>query len=89
METPADPMRKAHAAPRCHAKSKRSRKRCRGPAMRGKRVCRMHGAKAGAPDGTANGSYRHGRRTQAADASRLLIRELLKSSRSTLGLMGE
>jgi hypothetical protein len=89
METLPNPMRKAHAAPRCHAKSKRNGLRCKGPAVRGKHVCRMHGARAGAPEGKANGSYRHGRRTQAAAASTLLIRELLRKSRSTLGLMCE
>ena len=37
-------------APSCGAKSKRSGERCRGPAVRGKRVCRMHGgAGGGAP----------------------------------------
>ena len=35
-------------AARCCAKSKRSGFQCKAPAVRGKRVCRMHGAKAGA-----------------------------------------
>ena len=33
-------------APRCRATSKRSGKPCRAPAVRGKAVCRMHGAAA-------------------------------------------
>ena len=52
--------------PRCKAKSKRTGKRCRAPAVRGCRVCRMHGAGGGAPTGKQNGNYRHGRRTNEA-----------------------
>jgi hypothetical protein len=49
-----------NTAPRCTARSKRSGQQCRGPAVRGKRVCRMHGAGGGAPSGKSNGRYRHG-----------------------------
>ena len=34
-----------HQALRCHAKSKRSGKPCRSPAVRRSSVCRMHGAR--------------------------------------------
>lgn len=33
----------------CQAKSKRSQQQCRGPAIRGKSVCRMHGGKGSGP----------------------------------------
>ena len=47
-----NPMQSAHAAPRCAAKSKRSGMQCKAPAIKGKRVCRMHGGKSpGAPCG--------------------------------------
>jgi hypothetical protein len=46
-----NPMQSAQDAPRCKAKSKRTGKRCRAPAVRGCRVCRMHGARVGAPTG--------------------------------------
>jgi hypothetical protein len=49
-----------NAAPRCRANSKRSGFQCQAPAVRGKKVCRMHGARAGAPKGERNGNYRHG-----------------------------
>lgn len=39
----------------CQAKSKQSGERCKRPAAPGKRVCHMHGAKAGAPKGNLNG----------------------------------
>ena len=40
-----NPMHRCNAAPRCTAKSKRTGKRCCAPAVRGYRVCRMHGAR--------------------------------------------
>ena len=43
-------MEKAHAALRCHARSKRTGLPCKAPAVRGFRVCRMHGARGGAPE---------------------------------------
>jgi hypothetical protein len=51
-----------NAAPRCAAKSKRSQERCKAPAVRGRRTCRMHGGAAGsgAPSGDRNGRYKHG-----------------------------
>jgi hypothetical protein len=52
------------ASPRCTARSKRSGQRCRGPAVRGKMVCRFHGAGGGAPAGQRNGNYRHGTYTK-------------------------
>ena len=68
-----NPMQKAHAAPRCTAMSKRTKERCRAPAVRGWRVCRMHGARGGAPTGERNGRFRHGARTQEAiNAARLV-----------------
>jgi hypothetical protein len=57
-------MQKAHAAPRCQAVSKRTVQRCKAPAVRGFRVCRMHGARGGAPEGERNGNYRHGTRSK-------------------------
>ena len=36
-------------SPRCTATSKRTRQRCKAPAVRGWNVCRFHGARGGAP----------------------------------------
>jgi hypothetical protein len=72
-----NPMHKAHAAPRCKAKSKRTGKPCRAPAVRGWQVCRMHGARGGAPEGKRNGNYRHGARSKET----LELRKLIKSLR--------
>lgn len=43
------PISRTWEAPRCQAKSKRSGRPCRNPAVRGKRVCRMHGGKSTGP----------------------------------------
>jgi hypothetical protein len=42
-------------APRCSATSKRTRERCKAPAVRGWTVCRFHGARGGGPTGKRNG----------------------------------
>jgi hypothetical protein len=55
MKPDANPMHSAHAAPRCGAHSKRSGLPCRAPAVRGWRVCRMHGA--------GGGAWKHGGRS--------------------------
>ena len=61
-----NPMQRAHDAPRCSARSKRTKEPCRAPTVRGYRVCRMHGARGGAPSGKRNGNFRHGGRTKEA-----------------------
>ena len=60
--------------PRCTATSKRTRQRCKAPAVRGWTVCRFHGARGGAPKGEANGAWKHGYYSGAAKAERLLVK---------------
>jgi hypothetical protein len=76
-----NPMQSAHDAPRCKAKSKRTGTPCRAPAVRGWHVCRMHGAKGGAPIGKRNGNYRHGMRTQEATEAVRLVNLLSRLAR--------
>ena len=78
-----NPMHRANAAPRCSARSKRSGKPCRSPAVKGKRVCRMHGARAGAPSGTGNGRYRHGQFTCKAIETRVAVAALIRLARAS------
>jgi hypothetical protein len=73
-----------HRAKRCQARSKRTGNPCRSPAVRGWKVCRMHGARGGAPKGKRNGNYRHGCRTAEADAMQDRIKETLRSARAFL-----
>jgi hypothetical protein len=65
-------------APRCSATSKRTRERCKAPAVRGWTVCRFHGARGGAPKGKANGAYKHGLHTKEAVKECRLVSDLLR-----------
>jgi hypothetical protein len=40
------------------------------------KVCRMHGARGGAPEGKRNGNYRHGARSKETIELRKLIKSL-------------
>jgi hypothetical protein len=66
MKLADNPMqRPMHASPRCGART-RSGSTCHSPAMSNGR-CRMHGGSSpGAPKGSKNGMYRHGRYTAEA-----------------------
>jgi hypothetical protein len=46
--------------------------------VKGKRVCRLHGARAGPPSAEKNGSYKHGGWTDEAIGQRRAARRLLK-----------
>jgi glucans biosynthesis protein len=76
-----------HLSPRCRAKSKRSGKRCKSPAVAGWNVCRMHGARGGAPKGNANGNYRYGYRTQKAQQQTRELREAVRSFRALAAMV--
>jgi hypothetical protein len=76
-----NPMQSAHNAPRCKATSKRTGRPCRAPAVRGWRVCRMHGAGGGGPSGRANGAYRHGGRTKGVTEAVRYVNALAKKAR--------
>ncbi|CUK08363.1 Periplasmic glucans biosynthesis protein [Shimia thalassica] len=81
MESNVSPMNKAHAAPRCTAKSKRTGERCKGPAVKGWSVCRFHGARGGHGSGKAHPAYKHGLRTRKAEESRKLVTALQRQLR--------
>jgi hypothetical protein len=78
-----NPMQSAHDAPRCKAKSKRTGKPWGAPAVRGCRVCRMHGARGGAPTGERNGNYWQGTRTKQAVQSVRLVNLLSRLARKS------
>ena len=71
-------------APRCSATSKRTRERCKAPALGGWTVCRFHGARGGAPKGKANGAYKHGLHTKEVREERQLLSNLLRQSRKVM-----
>ena len=73
-----------HLSPRCSARSKRTRERCRAPAVNGWTVCRFHGAGGGGPRGKRNGMYKHGLYTNEAIDERRALSTLLRVSRKSL-----
>jgi len=77
-----NPMHARFKSPRCKAHSKRTGLLCKAPAVRGYAVCRMHGARGGAPAGIRNGNYRHGARTNEFTNKIELTHELLKKTRT-------
>lgn len=81
MDHDDNPMSKAHAAPRCTATSKRTGERCKGPAVRGWRVCRFHGARGGHPPGKDHPSWRHGMRAQEWIDELRMLNELVREAR--------
>ena len=81
MKDDGNPMSKAHTAPRCTAKSKRTKERCKGPAVRGWRVCRVHGAGGGHPAGQDHPSWKHGMRSREWITERRMINDLVREAR--------
>jgi len=78
--TPCD----LRSLPRCQATAKSTGERCKNPAMKGKRVCRIHGGKSpGAPKGNKN-ALKHGFYTAEWIARRRATREILRQSRAIL-----
>lgn len=82
MDHDANPMSKAHAAPRCTATSKRTGERCKGPAVTGWSVCRFHGAGGGHPSGPAHPSWRHGLRSREWIEARRDMNDLARQTRA-------
>jgi glucans biosynthesis protein len=59
---------------------------CRSPAVRGRSVCRMHGAGGGAPVGNRN-ARKHGRYGRRAIEMRRAIADLLRKGRDLVERM--
>jgi hypothetical protein len=66
--------------PRCQAKAKSTRQRCGNAAMKGKRVCYIHGGKSpGAPAGNQN-ALKYGYYTKESIAERKYVRQIIKQA---------
>jgi hypothetical protein len=89
MKSDDNPMSSAHAAPRCTAKSKRTGKRCKGPAVRGWAVCRFHGAGGGHRAGRSHPTWKHGLRAQEWIEMRKEIPELVRMEREIERLVSD
>ena len=87
-KTDINPMQRGETplqrAKRCTARSKRTGLSCRSPAVRGRTVCRMHGAGGGAPEGKANGNYQHGGRTKRTMAALAAVQTMARICRSSI-----
>src|SRR5271154_3980934 len=75
-----------HLAPRCHAQSKRRRAQCRAPAVKGSRVCRMHGAAGGAPKGNKN-ALKHGAKSRDFLGLEADVKAYLRAMRAAMELI--
>ena len=87
MKDPINPMQSPlpmHLSARCTARSKRTGLPCCAPAVSGWAVCRMHGARGGAPTGSRNGMYRHGQMTEEAMAERRAMSDLMRQLQASL-----
>ncbi len=73
---PMNPVQRLRDAPRCHAMAKSTGSRCKAPAVRGWRVCRVHGAGGGQPAGKAHPGYKHGLRSREFVEMRKLVSQL-------------
>lgn len=78
---------------RCHAKSKRSGGQCKSWAVKGKKVCRMHGARAGIK--TVEGRKKqveavtkHGFYAKAAIEGRRELSRNIRKARNLLSQVG-
>lgn len=78
-DNPIDPAQRLRSALRCHAKAKRTGERCKSPAVKGWQVCRIHGARGGAPVGRAHGMWKHGGRSREIRLIRALAALLSRS----------
>jgi hypothetical protein len=77
---PLHPTQRLQNAQRCTAKSKRTGLPCRSPAVRGWRVCRMHGAGGGQKAGPAHSQYQHGGYCRDALEMRRLVTALTRNT---------
>src|SRR5258708_35076140 len=73
-----NPWQCVHDAPRCKAKSKRTRKPCRAPAVRSYRVCRMHGAPRWRARGEKERQFHAGGRTKETTYASRYINQLAR-----------
>jgi hypothetical protein len=80
-DNPMHPAQRLQDAPRCTAMAKSTRTTCKAPAVNGWSVCRMHGARGGAPSGPANGRWAGGGRTQELERVRSAVATFVRLTR--------
>lgn len=83
-DNPMNPAERFRRATRCTAKAKRTGERCKCPAVTDWTVCRVHGARGGAPKGPANGNWKHGGRSREVTETRRIGSELSRQAQRAL-----
>jgi len=79
--------------PRCQAKAKSTGKRCGNPAMKGKRVCYLHGGKSTGPktkeglERSRKANWKHGHYSMEATTRRKYVNELIRKSKELIEKM--
>ena len=79
-DNPINPVSRLREASRCRARAKNTGERCKAPAVRGWRVCRVHGARGGHPAGVAHPSWKHGTRSREWVEQRKWLNALLREA---------
>ena len=79
---PMHPTKRLRDAPRCTATAKSTGARCKCPAVRGWTVCRLHGARGGAPRGKTHPNYKHGLRSNEMMTLRRLASYLSRQAKA-------
>ncbi|GAA6159621.1 hypothetical protein NBRC116589_17950 [Ruegeria sp. HU-ET01832] len=77
-----DPTKRLNDAPKCTATAQSTGKRCKAPAVRGWRVCRILGAGGGHASGPDHLSWRHGQRSREAEELRKTINEFIRTDKT-------
>lgn len=80
-DNPTSPVQRLRNAPRCHATAKSTGERCKAPAVRRWRVCRVHGAGGGQKAGSDHPRWKHGGRSKEVETARQLTRLLQRLGR--------
>ena len=83
-----NPMHPIFHSPRCTAHSKRTGLPCKSPAVNGWKVCRMHGARGGAPIWLGNGNFRHGVHSQAFTSEIANTKDVIATATAMLVALG-
>jgi hypothetical protein len=80
-DNPMRPAQRLQDAPRCTGTAKSRRTTCKAPAVTGWPVCRIQGARGGAPFGPANGRWAGGGRTQELERVRRAVATFARLTR--------
>ena len=80
-DNPKDPVERLRDAPRCQAMAKSTQERCKCPAVRGWRVCRVHGARGGHRAGPSHPKWVHGVRSHKTVQARRLANLMARVSK--------